>query len=280
MRFTQVRNATVVVEFTAAGEDVVMLVDPMLAAKGALPTLKWLGPTRRRNPLVELPAETPAILDRVTHALITHCQRGHFDHLDRAGVRFLKERDVPVLCMPKDAGWLEKRGLRVQPLSEGPLFGGHVTPIPCVHGRGLMGQMMEHGFGYFFDLPGEPTFYLAGDTLLTEEIKRHLERLRPEVSVFPAGGARFDVGGEIIMNAKDVLEACAFTPGVVIANHLEALDHCPTTRAELRAVAERADLFERVRIPLDGESYQFTKRGEGRGATPPPHAGAPSFELR
>ncbi|MDP1828095.1 MAG: MBL fold metallo-hydrolase [Archangium sp.] len=235
-----------------------MLVDPMLASKGALPPLKWLGPTRRRNPLVELPAAAPAILERVTHALITHCQRGHFDHLDRAGARFLRERNLPVLCMPRDAVWLEKRGLRVQPLCAGPIFGGQVLPIPCVHGRGLVGQLMEHGFGYFFDLPGEPTFYLAGDTLLTEDIKQHLERLCPEVSVFPAGGARFDVGGEIIMNAEDLREACDFTPGVVIANHLEALDHCPTTRAELRALADGARLFERVRIPLDGESYEFS----------------------
>lgn len=257
MKLTQLRNATLVVEFESATGPVSMLVDPMLARKGTLPTLRWLGPGRRRNPVVDLPESSPAILERVTCALITHCQRGHFDHLDGAGIRFLKERDLPVWCMPKDTTYLEKRGLRVQTLGPPGFFGGAINPIACVHGRGLVGHLMEHGFGYFIELPGEPTLYLAGDTLLTEDIKERLARLRPDVSVFPAGGARFDLGTEIIMNGHDVCEAAAFTPGVLIANHLEALDHCPTTRAELRRLADEAGLGERVRIPLDGESCEF-----------------------
>lgn len=260
MKLTQLRNATIVVELAAAEGPVVLLVDPMLAPKGALPTLKWLASPRRRNPLVELPPTAPALLERVTHALITHCRRGHFDHLDRAGARFLRERALPVLCAPRDAEHLARRGLRAQPLVSRELFGGSITPIRCVHGRGLVGRLMEHGVGYFLEVPGEPTLYLAGDTLLTDDVKRQLERLRPDVSVFPAGGARFDAGGDIIMNGQDLCEACRYAPGAVIANHLEALDHCATTREALRALVDEARLSERVRIPLDGESYHFAAR--------------------
>ena len=269
MKITQIRNATILIEFGAQddrGVPIGLLVDPMLAERGALPSLKYLGGQRRRNPIVELPSAMPALLERVTHALITHCQRGHFDHLDRAGVRFLRRARVPVFCMPRDEGWLRARGLNVlslEALADGtpsrPFFNGRITPIPCLHGRGLVGQLMAHGHGQLIDLPGEPTVYIAGDTLLTHEVRACLETLQPDVAVLPAGGARFDVGGEILMNGADMVTACQLTRGKVVANHLEALDHCPTTRAQLRQDALRAGLEDRLLVPNDGETLVFSR---------------------
>jgi len=268
MKITQIRNATVLVEFESTGPNraaIGLLVDPMLADRGALPSLKYLGGQRRRNPLVELPEQTPELLSRVTHALITHCQRGHFDHLDRAGIRFLRRSGVPVFCMPRDEGWLRARGLRVHglaaPGSTGPsqaFFDGRITPIPCVHGRGLIGRLMEHGHGQLIELPGEPSLYIAGDTILTHDVRDCLARLQPDICVLPAGGARFDVGAEILMDGDDMLCACELTRGLVIANHLEALDHCPTTRAELRDNAARARMESRLLVPEDGATLEFS----------------------
>lgn len=68
MKITQLRNATVVLEIGAYR----ILVDPMLAPKDALPPLKFLG-QRQRNPLVDLPVVADALLESVTHCLITHC---------------------------------------------------------------------------------------------------------------------------------------------------------------------------------------------------------------
>ena len=87
MKIQQLRNATIIVEFAQHR----VLVDPMLAPQGALPPLRLFG-ARQRNPLVELPSGTRDELESVTHCLITHCQKGHFDHLDRAGTRWLRER--------------------------------------------------------------------------------------------------------------------------------------------------------------------------------------------
>ena len=255
MKITQLRNATVVLEFGS----VVLLVDPMLSRQGALPPLKWLVRSRRRNPLVEMPEGASALLDRVTHVLITHCQRGHFDHLDRAGIQFLRERRLPTLCMPHDAKWLAGRGLDAQVLTPSNFFGGTITPVACTHGLGLVGSLMEHGSGYFIELPGEPTVYLAGDTILTDDLRAGLARMQPAVSVLPAGGARLDLGGDIIMGAAEVCEACALISGIVIANHLEALDHCPTTRLQLETLARESKVAERLRIPRDGESYTFAR---------------------
>jgi L-ascorbate metabolism protein UlaG (beta-lactamase superfamily) len=232
----------------------------MLSARGQLPTLKWLTGQRRRNPLVELPANSAEHLEQVTHCLITHCQKGHFDHLDRAGTHWLRKRQTPVFCMPGDADFLSRRGLNVLRLGEGPsceFLEGSIAPIKCVHGRGMIGKFMAHGYGYVIDLPGEPKLYLAGDTLLTDQVRRCLEHLQPDVSVLPAGGAAFDFGQEIIMGLDDILEAASLTKGVIVANHLEALDHCPVTRAELLAKAAALNLGSRIHAPQDGETIRF-----------------------
>jgi L-ascorbate metabolism protein UlaG (beta-lactamase superfamily) len=260
MKITQIRNATVLIE--AAGRRV--LVDPMLAPQGALPSLKYLGGQRRRNPLVDLPREAESLLSTVTHALITHCQKGHFDHLDRAGKRWLREHRLPVLCMPGDASYLRERGLAVEPLQpDGPsqVLGGCITPVPCVHGRGWVGRLMAHGHGFIIEWPGEPAIYVAGDTVLTDEVIATVRRLGDDsVSVLPAGGAAMDVGSELIMDADQALRAAAAGRGQFVLNHLEALDHCPTRRADLRAEARRRGLGSRVHVPADGEPMVFDVR--------------------
>lgn len=257
MKLTQIRNATVLVE--AAGHRV--LVDPMLARQGALPSLKYLTGQRRRNPTVELPEGTDALLASVTHVLITHCQKGHFDHLDRAGKRWLRERQLPVLCMPGDAAYLRERGLKVQPLNatgSTQALGARITPIPCLHGRGWVGKLMAHGHGYVIEWPGEPALYLAGDTVLTAEVLAAVSRLDADsVSVLPAGGAAMDLGSELIMDADQALRTIAAGSGRFVLNHLEALDHCPTPRSSLRADAQQRGLATRVHVPEDGEALAF-----------------------
>lgn len=260
MKVTQVRNATVLIEFQSSGTPIGLLVDPMLARSGALPSLRYFAGLRRRNPLVNLPDQWPDLAARVTHGLITHCQRGHFDHLDRAGTRFLRDAGVPVFCTPRDTEHL--RGLNLKPhelhgSQRQPFFHGHITAVPCVHGHGWVGRLMEHGSGYLIELPGEPSLYIAGDTVLSPDVTRILSERQPAVAILPAGGAQLDIGTRILMDGDDVLAACAMTPGVIIANHLEALDHCPTSRATLAADGARAGFAHRLRIPQDGETLVF-----------------------
>jgi L-ascorbate metabolism protein UlaG (beta-lactamase superfamily) len=258
MKITQIRNATALVHLGAHR----ILVDPMLAAQGALPPLKLFG-RRERNPLVDLPQGTDALLDTVTHCLITHCQKGHFDHLDRAGRHWLRSRNIPVICTPHDAGFLRQRGLNVQPLPDEhqepqPFLGGRIRTIRCRHGRGVLGLLMEHGVGYFIEMPGEPSLYVSGDTVLTGTVRRFVEAHQPNVALVPAGGARFDVGEHIIMGSSEVIEFARTLAGTTVANHLEALSHCPVTRAELRQAAAAAGLADRLLVPADGETLEFT----------------------
>ncbi|WKB55952.1 MBL fold metallo-hydrolase [Eleftheria terrae] len=271
MNITQLRNATVLVEIGPHR----LLVDPMLAAAGALPSLKWFTTQRRRNPLVDLPPGSDSVLDRATHALITHCQRGHFDHLDSAGRRWLRQRGLPVLCMPDDLVHLQGRGLNavaLQQAGSSTVDGLRITPVPCLHGEGWVGRFMAHGYGYFIEFPGEPTLYIAGDTVLTDTVKDCVLRRHPDVCIVPAGGAAFDLGGEIIMDGGQAMTLAALGRGAFVANHLEALDHCPTTRAQLRSAAIVRGLGERFFVPEDGEVLSFAGVQAPSASVAPPHA--------
>ncbi|GGX43243.1 MBL fold metallo-hydrolase [Saccharospirillum salsuginis] len=257
MNITQIRNATVIVNWGQTR----LLVDPMLAPKGRIPSLKYATRHRRRNPLVDLPVNATEHLNSVTHCLITHCQKGHFDHLDRTATRWLRDRQIPVICMEVDADFLAKKGLSIQVVLQAdqtqPFLDGHITPIPCVHGYGWVGGLMAHGSGYVIDIPNEPKLYIAGDTVYTEAVETCLSEHQPEVSVIPAGGARFDLGGDIIMGIEDAIHFSRRATGQVIANHLEALDHCPVSRNALQDAVNRHGVSALVSIPQDGETLNM-----------------------
>jgi L-ascorbate metabolism protein UlaG (beta-lactamase superfamily) len=259
MNITQLRNATLILQVGSHR----ILVDPMLADKDALPPLGLFNGRRQRNPTVELPATADSELAQVTHCLITHCQKGHFDHLDRAAKKWLREQQIPVICTPHDAAYLSERGLNVQPLPEdhhnpSAFLDGTIKTVRCTHGEGLVGKFMEHGVGYLIELPGEPSLYLSGDTIMTAGIRDFVRNQQPDVSVIPAGDASLDIGGDIIMGVADVIEFARLARGIVLANHLEALSHCPVTRDELQNAALSAGIGARLRIPQDGETLEFT----------------------
>jgi hypothetical protein len=72
----------------------------------------------------------------------------------------------------------------------------------------------------------------------------------PDVVVVNAGGARFNFGDPITMTPADVVTTAEATPGKVVAVHMEAINHCVVTRADLRAATSEP----RILIPEDGEA--------------------------
>jgi len=269
MKITQIRNATILIETMVEGKAQGILVDPMFAPKGAIPSLKYVTKSRRRNPLVELPSNMDELKTRVTCCLITHCQKGHFDHLDRAATKWLRENNIPVYCSTQDSVYLRNKGLEVHSLDpsiENRFLRGSIELIPCLHGEGFIGKMMAHGYGYHIQLPGEQSLYVTGDTILTKDIEAFVTRSQPDTIVLPAGGANFDLGGEIIMGLSEAFGMGELAKGKLIANHLEALDHCPVTRESIQSEISGRGWEHRFFVPDDGESISFNQ-SPSEGAT-------------
>jgi hypothetical protein len=55
----------------------------------------------------------------------------------------------------------------------------------------------------------------------------------------------------------ELVQCVRTAPGIVIANHREAVNHCPTAREQLKQELESNDLLSKVYIPNDGETLIF-----------------------
>lgn len=259
MKIHHLRNATLVIE----SKDKFILVDPMLGGKGSLPPFSFIRFKARKNPIVDLPENSSEILSKVTHILLTHTHTfglkalQHTDHLDEAGEKFIKKRNLPIFIGEHDRRYLENLDFNilgsVDHWKTQEFLGGTITAIPALHGHGWNNKMMANGSGYIISLPDEPSIYISGDTVLTEDVKRALLEYKPEVTVVASGTAQVDLGPPILMTPSEVEEFIKLSPGRVICNHLEALNHCPTSRDDIKKLVDNLGVSQRVYIPNDGE---------------------------
>jgi len=236
----------------------VVLVDPMLGKKASgLPfTIFRFKP--ERNPIVGLPTNSSIILEKVTHCLITHL---HPDHVDKEAELLLKQRHIPVICSMKDALTLRKRGLNVTITLDywkaESFLGGKIIGIPAIHGYGFIAKAMGHVMGYYLELPNEKSIYISADTIYTKHVEKVLKDLNPEISVLACGSAQLDIGQPLLMKMDELIKFIQNAPHQVFANHLEALNHCPTTRKQLKEELIKHHLIDKVFIPNDGESMTY-----------------------
>ncbi|TKB56508.1 MBL fold metallo-hydrolase [Ferrimonas aestuarii] len=264
MKVHHLRSATFIIE---SGEHFI-LIDPMLGKKGSMPPFSVFRFKAEKNPTVDLPANADQLLDKVTHCIITHSQTfgfkplQHGDHLDPAGETFLRQRNIPVITPAKDKAYLEKYGMTVShgvaPWQTVAIAGGKVTAVPSQHGHGWIHKVMANGAGFLIELEGEPSIFVSGDTVLTDEIRRALTELKPDYAVLAAGQAQMDVGQPLLMAKSEMMEFIGLAPGKVIANHMEALNHCPVDRRALRTLVAEQGVADKVLIPEDGETLSLS----------------------
>ena len=234
MQLTLVRNATLILELGGRRRR----VDPMLDDAGVRPPIEGTA-NPVSNPTVELPFPAEEVVRGVDAIVVTH---RHRDHLDTRAEELLP-RDVPVFCQPEDEEALHELGLDAHPVDDTLDWNGvRITRTAGRHGSGEMAKLLAPVSGFVLD-----DLYVAGDTVWYEAVDETIERHRPRVAVVNAGGAEFAEGGLIIMGIDDVREVVSRVP-TVVAVHMEALNHCHLTRAELRAAVPD------VLVPADGET--------------------------
>lgn len=249
MHIQLIRSATLRMDYAQHS----FVIDPYLAAKHTMPSYTGASP----NPLVELPCAPEAVLAGVEMAVVSHL---HSDHFDPTARRLLSKA-LPLLCQPEDAPELERHGfLNVLPVVTSLDWQGiRMTRTTGQHGTGAVLSEMGTVSGFVFEAPQEPTVYWAGDTVWCEAVATVIEQWQPDIIITHSGGAVWGERVPIIMDAAQTVAVCHAAPeSVVIATHMEALDHTTVTRTALRAYAVAHGVrSEQLLIPADGETLAF-----------------------
>jgi len=237
MQLTLVRSATLILEIGGRR----ILVDPMLDDAGARPPVENTA-NPRRNPLVPLPFPAAGIVENLDAVFVTHLHKDHFD----ATAAQLLPRGVPVFCQPEDEESLGALGLRVQSITANKDWEGlTITRTDGRHGSGAVAEMLAPVSGFVID-----DLYIAGDTVWCTEVDDAIATHRPRAVVINGSGARFIDSGPIVMTIDDIRQVADRVPAVVVV-HLEAINHCIETRAEVRGA------LPNVKVPDDGETLDL-----------------------
>lgn len=256
IHLTQIRNATIHLEY--AGKKI--LIDPMLARKGAYPGFEGTANSELRNPLVELPFEVSRILD-VDAVVVTHL---HPDHWDEEAQKVIPKNKLIFAQDANDTKTLKSQGFsNVVTLTENTHWEG-ITLIKTKGQHGTDDTMKSFGeilgvvSGVVFTHPKEKTVYLAGDTIMNKYVEEVLERHNPQLVILNAGAAVVKGFPPIIMGKEDVLAVVKKVPNAkIIATHMEAVNHATLSRTELRSFLKENKVISNVDIPQDGQSLSF-----------------------
>lgn len=255
MKFQQIRNATV--SITYKGKK--FLVDPWLKDKESSPGCPCPFPEKNdlKIPTVDLPITIDEIIANVDAIIVTHVHPDHFEKetasmLNKSILVFVDSNESRKLVL--DMGFENVTVLN----DNGTVF----EDVTLYRTKGMHGQSLETAMGevcgVVFKSANEKTLYIAGDTVWYSEVKEEIEKHTPQIIVVNACGATATHVGRLIMHDEDVLEVCKAAPNtVVIASHMEAVNHATVTRDSLRRFLNENGIFKQVLIPDDGQSYTF-----------------------
>jgi len=249
MHIQQIRNSTLLITYSKQ----VILTDPVLSPKHSIRSFVGNSP----NPTVDLPCTPMDVINDIDIVIVSHL---HVDHFDKAAQDLLP-KDIPLFCQPDDEKKLKQNGFEsVSPIILSVKWNDiQIIRTSGQHGTGDWGKRMGNVSGYVFRAKNEPTVYWAGDTIWCNIVKEVIDEFHLDIIITHSCGAKFPDSDPIIMDAVQTIEVCRAVPkAIVIATHMEAVDHATVSRAELRSFAEKSGIYaNQLRIPVDGEVLHF-----------------------
>jgi L-ascorbate metabolism protein UlaG (beta-lactamase superfamily) len=172
-------------------------------------------------------------------ALVSHDHHG--DNLDAAGRDLLA--GIPfVVTNPWAARRLGAHGLRSGEATG--IDSVTITATPARHGPRFTPQVNQVT-GFLLSAPDEPTVWISGDTVLTDELRAALPSLRADVAIIHCGGVQFPKAPlfgrmTFTLDVPHVVEALALLePRVTIPVHRSGWSHFEP-EAPLRAALDPA----------------------------------------
>ena len=242
-----VRNATLILNY--AGQRI--LVDPMFFPKGAIDPFAG----KERNPTVDLPISIDEITKDVDLVLVTHTHPDHFDPIASEALN----KSIKLINQPADKAFFQKENFtNAETLNDSTVWNNiSIYRTDGKHGSGEVLNHMGIVSGFVLKAQNQPTVYIVGDSIWNEEVEGAIQKFQPDVIVINSGGAIFPGfdANPILMTEEQVVSLVkASGDAKIIAVHMEALDHCRTTRTSLRQKADEAGIgTDQLVILQDGE---------------------------
>lgn len=249
MIIQQIRNATLKIRYL----DITFLIDPWFQDQGTGFSAKAVKEEMQgvKCPLNTLPNTPENILIDVDYCLVTHL---HFDHFCPDYL----PKDLRIIAQNhEDAEKIHQMGFENVVAFESELLTvGDIVihKTKAIHGDSdEVVNKMGVVCGYVFEAPGEKCLYLAADTIYCAEVEQTIRKYHPEIIILNCCEATTPIG-RLVMNLSDVEKVCQTAPqAVVIASHLDSVNHALLTRKDIIKFANDRGLSA-IRVPENGEN--------------------------
>lgn len=259
MKITQVRNATIIVEYN----ETKFLIDPWLGPKDYMKGFESALNSQIRQPRVELPFEIEKTVD-VDAVILTHF---HPDHFDEYAVNALNKDIKFFVQSQKDLEIIKSYGFKnLEVMTQQGIDYKNIKlyKTDCQHGKREIIKPLCESIGMPYDAMGvvfksnnEKTLYVAGDTIWCDEVSEAIDKFEPEIIVVNACAATVINGERLIMNIDDVRQVIKKAPkSTIIASHMDTVSHLTVTRKDLEEFREKESV-KNLLIPDDGEVLNF-----------------------
>jgi L-ascorbate metabolism protein UlaG (beta-lactamase superfamily) len=184
------------------------------------------------NPLA---AEVDLDSIRADYILLSH---GHNDHV--ADVEYLaRKNNAMVVSSYEITSWFQQKGIeKVHPLNIGGkvhLEFGTVKMVNAIHSSSLPDGSYGGSAAGFVVESAEKTFYYAGDTALTQDMKLIGDLFRIDFALMP-------IGDNFTMDVHDAMLAANFVnTRKVIGMHYDTFPYIEIDPIEANIIAQRAE---------------------------------------